>query len=337
MRDETRASFLAQAGWDTAACVPLAGDASSRRYFRLQDDRFGQAILMDADPAQGQNIGRFLKIARWFGEQGLSAPEILAADEIHGFAIVEDLGDALLSDMTTADPNTFDTLFGVATDVLAHLAGLAPPDFLSPIAPTYINLAASAWDWYAAGLGRAAQDGKDSALACLSDHLETLSALSNVVIHRDWHAGNLLWLPDRIGTRRIGILDFQDAVTGHVGYDLVSMTRDARRIVPEAVHQAGVAQFAAALNLDRAEFARDCAVLAVQRNLRILGIFARLSLRFSKHSYVDFIPILWQHLINDLASPGLEHLRAAILGSLPEPTSENLARLKALCGTAPTL
>ena len=335
-RKEALNQFLSQSGWEGATLTPIAGDASTRSYVRLSSVKHGRAILMDADPRIGQNIMRFAQLARWFTDQGLSAPRVFAVDPVAGFAVVEDLGDALFSNLLDRDASLTPMLFDLASDALVHLAQAAPPSHLKPIDPTYVDLAGAAWDWYALSVAGTV-NGKAEALATLQRQLDAISAPTAITIHRDWHAGNLLWLPDRKGIARVGILDFQDAVTGHAGYDLVSMTRDARRAVPPEIHTRMVRRFADAMRLDHEVFARDCAVLAVQRNLRILGIFARLCLRFSKVNYVDFIPILWRHLLNDLSHPALTSLRSAVLSSLPEPTPAILEYLKARCGTLPTL
>jgi N-acetylmuramate 1-kinase len=313
--------FLARAGWQSAHAVPLAGDASGRRYLRLTGD--DKAVLMVA-PAE--SLGSYLYVTAWLKANGFSAPEIHACDNALGLILMEDLGDALFTRLIAADPSREAELFVAATDTLVALARLSLPVNLPMMPPTYRDLAATAWEWW----GESEQGAE--ALDLLDTHLQELGP-ARTFIHRDWHAGNLLWLPDRTGIAQTGIIDFQDALIGHPGYDLVSMTRDARRLVPDTLHHVMVARFATATGLPLDRFARDCALLGIQRNLRVLGIFARLALRDGKPGYLYFAPIVWRHLMADLSMPGLEPLHQQIVQTLPEPDEAALNRLKARCPT----
>jgi len=158
-----------------------------------------------------------------------------------------------------------------------------------------------------------------------------------VLIQRDFHAENLLWLPNRTGVQRVGLLDFQDARTGHPAYDLVSLLKDARRDVPAKVERAMIARYVQNTNSDPRAFDAAYQLLGVQRNLRILGVFARLSLHFNKPHYVDLIPRTWAHLMQGLSHPALKKLRDQVLKDLPPPTPENLTVLKEKCASIPTL
>jgi aminoglycoside/choline kinase family phosphotransferase len=155
-------------------------------------------------------------------------------------------------------------------------------------------------------------------------------------VQRDYHAENLLWLPGRAGTARVGLLDFQGARSGHPGYDLISLLEDARRGVGEAARIAAVRRYLDTTGIEAASFEAALAALAAQRNLRILGGFARLSMHFAKPHYVDLIPRVWQHLQRDLSHPALAALTRAT-APLPPPDPAILQRLKDLCGTVPTL
>ena len=120
--------FLTQAGWGGATRVPLAGDASARRYFRLRTAG-GTAVLMDADPARGERVDRFLQVGRWLLAKGYSAPKILAEDAAQGFLLLEDLGDALVARLVADDPGLERPLYLATTDFLADLHRHPPPDF----------------------------------------------------------------------------------------------------------------------------------------------------------------------------------------------------------------
>ena len=124
------------------------------------------------------------------------------------------------------------------------------------------------------------------------------------MVLRDYHAENLLWLPDREGQARVGVIDFQDGLIGSPAYDLVSLLEDARRDVdPElAIAMIGHYVFNAEQRgeFNRDQFLADYAILALQRNAKILGIFARLASRDGKARYLDFLPRVEAHFHSDL-------------------------------------
>ena len=154
------------------------------------------------------------------------------------------------------------------------------------------------------------------------------------MILRDYHAENLLWLPDRKGLARVGLLDFQLAQMGQPGYDLVSLLQDARRDVPEMQEAAMISRFAALSGMSG--FEESYAVLGAQRALRILGVFSRLCLVAGKAQYVALIPRVWRQLWRNLAHPALAPLAEICTTLLPEPTLETLERIRAQCGSTRT-
>ncbi len=232
--------FIAATDWAGAAIAPLAGDASNRRYLRLTHPSTGtMAVLMDAPPERGEDVRPFMHIARYLTGLGLSAPQILAQDESRGFLILEDLGDALFARVIPVAPQMEDQLYAAATDVLIDLHRAPPPEGLKPYGPeTMTDMAALAFDWYLTGATGDNSPQRAEVLAALQRLLRQHAATTDVIVLRDYHAENLLWLPGRIGAARVGLLDFQDAMTGHRAYDLVSVLQDARRDVPQAVEAA---------------------------------------------------------------------------------------------------
>ncbi len=333
-------AFLAAAGWGAAGRRALAGDASPRRYERLTDAAGRSAVLMDADPASGEDVRPFLAIARHLAALGLSAPRVLAEDAAAGFLLLEDLGDDLFARLAARAPGREGELYAAAIDVLAVLHRHPPPPGLAAYDPaTMGDLAGLAVAWYAVGARGAAPGSAEAGRAALADcvtaTLKALAPEAPVLVLRDYHAENLLWLPDRQGPARVGLLDFQDARAGHPAYDLVSLVEDARRDVPAALAADLRARYAAATGQDATPFAAACAALAAQRNLRILGVFARLSMHFGKPGYVGLIPRVWRHLAADLAHPALAPLAALVRRLLPEPDPAALARIVARCGSLP--
>lgn len=326
--DMASRAFLAEAGWDRAASVPLAGDASARSFLRLTRADGSRAVLMRA-PADG-STERFAALADHFRGHGLSAPAILAADLLGGRLLLEDLGDASLARCSAADPAAEPLVYAAAVDLLAALRGAPPPAWLPAPGPTALAaMTEPAATWYrGAGI---VDDGPAESLAeALRAPLDAVVARqAPVIAHRDFHAENLMWLPARRGVARIGLLDFQDAIAAPPAYDLASLIRDARRDLAPGLADALAERYAAASATAPADLAHDLAVLSAQRNLRILGIFARLSLRDGKPRYVGLIPRVWRHLQADLAHPALAALRRRVAALLPAPDPAHLRRLAA--------
>ncbi|SIO49574.1 hypothetical protein SAMN05444722_2693 [Rhodovulum sp. ES.010] len=335
-RSAEKAAFLARAGWQDAARAPLAGDASNRRYERLRGGPEGTgAVLMDAPPDTGEDVRPFVGIARHLAGLGLSAPGILAEDTARGFLLIEDLGDALFARVVAADPACEEDLYAAAVDLLVDLHRAAPPARLDPYdAATMAPLAGLAFDWYARALDAPVKDAEATRLLAAFQHrLEEV--VPSVLILRDYHAENLIWLPERTGTARVGLLDFQDARIGHPAYDLVSLLEDARRDVPEPLQTRIKARYVQASGADPAAFDRAYALLGAQRNLRILGVFARLCLRDGKPGYLPLLPRVWGHLMRDLAHPALADIRDSCLALLPPPDPAQFDRIARRCHPTP--
>ncbi len=334
-RGQRRAALLSRAGWSAARAEALAGDASARRYERLHHPESGAtAVLMDAPVQAGEDVRPFARIARHLHGLGLSAPQVLAEDAPGGYLLLEDLGDALFARLLEAHPVQERALYTAATDLLValHRAPL-PPGIAEYDPPLMGELAALALDWYAPDPVPHAE--REAFVRQIAQLCAEHTARRDVLILRDYHAENLIWLPGRAGVARVGLLDFQDAMAGHPAYDLVSLLQDARRDVAAGTEAEMLAHYAAVTGIDRAGFATAYAVLGMQRNLRILGVFARLCLRDGKPRYLDYLPRVWAYLRRDLAHPALAPLRARIDALLPAPDPALLQELRRRCPTAP--
>lgn len=332
------AAFLAEAGWAGAAVEPLAGDASPRRYFRLRRPDGTPAVLMDAPAARGEDIGPFLALTRWLRAEGFSAPEPLHADPAAGLLLLEDLGDALYARVASASPAEEPALYARAVDLLAALAARPAParagaaHAVAPYdRPTLLREARLATDWYLAGATGAAPppDLLAEFEALLAAACAPVEGTTACLVLRDYHALNLIWLPDRPGLAAVGLLDYQDALRGHPAYDLVSLLEDARRDLAPGLAEAMLARHLAATGAEPEAFRTAFAALGAQRNLKIIGIFARLRLRDGKPQYLRLIPRVWGHLAADLAHPALAPLAAFVRRHLPPPGPAVLARLAA--------
>ena len=326
-RSAQMTAFLTRCGWDHARSDHLAGDASARQYLRLATPS-GTAILMDADPARGERVERFIAVGEWLLSHGHSAPRILASDPERGFVLLEDLGDDLFARLTAADATREKELYLAATDLVIDLQRHRPPDFLAPGgAQELAALTKVIPDWYLPGIGEPPIAAALQIEPLIAELFTSLGGSTSVVSLRDFHAENLLWLPDRRGTARVGLLDFQDAFVTDPAYDLVSLFQDARRDVSKDVEAACLKHFLARTGRTEASFLPLYALLGAQRALRIIGIFARLSMASGKTRYLEFLPRVWGYLDRSLAHPALAQLAIAIEDGLPRPTPERLERI----------
>jgi aminoglycoside/choline kinase family phosphotransferase len=303
-REAEIARFLERHGWGQAERGLLAGDASFRRYDRLH--RNGEAaVLMDAPPPH-EDVRPFVHVARYLKDLGLAAPQVLAEDDAAGLLLLEDLGDDLFSRVLREGRAGEDELYAAAIDVLIALHGAETRIDL----PAYdddlmVEMALLLVDWFAplAGIELPAHARNDFA-RLWRELLPHAHIGPDLVILRDYHADNLIWLPEREGLERVGLLDFQDAMTGPRTYDLVSLLEDARRdVAPKTVAMAFDRYLAAFPDLDAEAFRRTYAVAGAQRNCRIIGVFCRLLTRDGKPGYQDLLPRVWGHLAHDLEHP----------------------------------
>ncbi|MEM9009763.1 MAG: phosphotransferase [Pseudomonadota bacterium] len=330
-RTAAREAFVASAGWDGARHLPLDGDASMRRYIRLIGPKDRRAMLMDAPPELGEDTRPFLAVTELLHAAGLSAPQVLAADPVQGFLLLEDLGDALYVREATT-PARERLLYEAAVDVLAQLHRNPPAgqQRLGPYdAATYATEAALFVEWYVAG-GRPEPPSADLRAEYLGHIAEATAKLApSVLVLRDYHAENLLWLAERRGLARVGLLDYQDALIGHPAYDLVSLLEDARRDTTPELREAMQRHYLETTGAASEPFLAAYAALGAQRNLKILGIFARLARRDGKRAYLAHLPRVWQHLMRDLEHPELTALRAFVARWAPIPDAALCARLEA--------
>ena len=295
-------AFLDRAGWGGANILPLAGDASFRRYFRVAGDGpkgVRRAVLMDAPPDL-EDSRPFLAVARHLDAMGFRAPRILAEDLGLGLFLLEDFGDARMRETIEADPAAETPIYQQATDLLIDLHA-TPPAAIPPYDMAVYQREAGLFpEWYMPAVG--ATGDTDAYRAAWDEALAPIAHDRSATVLRDYHAENIMLLDDGM----LGLLDFQDALAGHPLYDLVSLLQDARRDVPEAVEAAMIARYAARRPFDDAAYA----LLGAQRNAKILGIFTRLWKRDGKPRYLAFQPRMWSYLERDLAHPALAPVKA---------------------------
>ncbi len=297
------AAFLDAAGWGGFVPVPLAADASFRRYYRVGGNG-RSAVLMDAPPPQ-EDVGPYVAVAALLRDLGLSAPEVLAQDREEGFLLLEDFGDDTYTRLLERGADE-PSLYALAVDTLVALQRAAELHGIRELPPydteRLLAEAALLVDWYRP----LAPELREEYLGLWRELLPSAAVSPPTLVLRDYHVDNLMLLPDRPGVRGCGLLDFQDAVTGPPSYDLVSLLEDARRDVSAPLREAMTERYlAASPTLDRSAFLRSAAILSAQRNCKILGIFTRLWKRDGKPQYLAHIPRVWRLLEEDLQHPVL--------------------------------
>jgi N-acetylmuramate 1-kinase len=342
--------FLTEAGYADANRQRMAGDASTRSYARLIGDD-GAVILMNSPrradgPAVydgksysaavhlAENVKPFVAIAGGLRERGLSAPSIHHADLDTGFLITEDFGSAGF--VEGDPPRPIMERYQAATDLLAALHR-EPLPFIVPLVPdsTYaiptfdtdalMVEAGLMLEWYLPDHGAEPVDELRAEFVTMwRDLLGRPAAAPRTWVMRDFHSPNLIWLDERSGLAKVGIIDFQDAVLGPAAYDLVSLLQDARIDVPEQIELALLARYIKARRasddaFDAAGFAELYAIMSAQRNTRLLGTFARLNRRDGKPQYLRHQPRIWTYLNRSLAHPLLAHVRAWYSAHVPPP------------------
>lgn len=303
-------AFLAAHGWGGAEVVPLAGDASFRRYFRALDAG-RSAVLMDSPPKL-EDQRPFVELARWLTERGFRAPAILAEDAAEGLVLLEDFGDARLRETVDAAPESELRLYGDAVDVLIRLRDHPAAPVPAYDRSVYLREVMLLPEWYCPAIGLEVDvPGYRAAWEAV---LDTVDGGEAVTVLRDYHAENLMLIEGEAET--LGLLDFQDALAGHPAYDLVSLLQDARRDVSQALEEAMLDRYCRTTGVGE-DFLDAYHVLGAQRNAKIVGIFARLWQRDGKPRYAALCPRVWRYLERDLAQPVLAPVAAWFDANIP--------------------
>ncbi len=341
-------ALLAGVGFTNPDRKPMPADASTRRYERLRQEN-ARAILMiaprqpDGPPVRlgksysqlvhlAESVHAFVGIANGLRAQGFSAPQVYAGDLDEGLLLIEDFGREGVIDENGPIIPRYET----AIDCLAALHARVLPDHVPVIGDmlhaiarydreALIIEAELLLDWYFPAIMRRTPPASvrlgysDAWIAALQPVL----AGERSWTLRDFFSANLMWLPERSGIQRIGLIDFQDCVIGHPAYDLVSLLQDARLDIPEALEFKLLARYLQARReanpaFDVTDFARAYAVLGAQRASKVLGIFVRLDRRDGKSGYLKHLPRVERALRRCLAHPELAALAAWYDKHLPE-------------------
>ncbi len=309
-------NFLEQAGWGGAEIAALPGDASFRRYFRINLNG-KSAMLMDAPPPN-EDPEPYLRAAKWLDANNLRAPYIYAEDAARGLVLIEDFGEVRMREYLDQWPGDERGIYTTAVDTLVELHRLPSGPFLDYSMAEYKREAKLFTEWYCPAQGLTVDE---PGYVCAWE--QTLGELlprqrDGVCVLRDYHAENIMLLGS---LEKQGLLDFQDALAGHKAYDLVSLLQDARRDVSPQL-EAEMFDYYVRKTGEGAEFLGDYARLGAQRNAKIVGIFVRLSKRDGKPRYLDYIPRVWALLERDLTHPALAPVAAWFKANIPQHLRE---------------
>ncbi|MCI0734329.1 MAG: phosphotransferase [Methylococcaceae bacterium] len=306
---------------------PASSDASFRRYFRLT---LGERTLIAMDAPPGvESIDRFIRVCRLFHQAGVCVPEILDFNEEQGFMLLGDLGSA--SYLARLDRETAPELYRDAMDVLRvfkhkldiETCGL--PDYGRDLLERELGLFE---EWFLrAKLRFDLSDAELTMLGQVKDFLiGAVLEQPKIVVHRDFHSRNLMVLEEH----NPGVLDFQDAVTGPLTYDLVSLLRDCYIAWPQAVIDRWVADYFSSLNLhgiDFEQFYRWFDLTGLQRHMKAVGIFSRLDIRDGKAGYLADIPRTLDYIHAVTARyPELSSFHQFLATSVAEPMAGPIFR-----------
>ena len=317
--------LAATLGKEEFALAPASSDASFRRYFRISLADGPALIAMDAPPDK-EDCRPFVRIAGLFGEAGVLVPKVHAQDIEQGFLLLSDLGTRTYLDVL--DENSADRLYRDAIAALVAIQRASRPDVLPPYDRTLLTRELALFpDWYVEQQLEAPLSPADTEIlrGAFERIIENNLAQPRVYVHRDYHSRNLM-----ASDPGPGILDFQDAVDGPITYDLVSLLRDAyiawdeERVIDWAVHYwESARREGLPVRRDFGDFYRDFEWMGVQRQIKVVGIFARLACRDGKRGYLDDQPRVIAYLrraceryreLNPLARL-LERLESATAGT----------------------
>ncbi len=310
--------FLSSQNLKNDTLTFLAGDASFRTYYRIQDKNDKSLVLMDAPPPEDPHP--FIEISNFLQSNGFSAPRIIAKDFEKGFVLLEDFGDKTYTKiLNNSNPlelkSKQEQLYFLAVDTLVelHKKVTIKPSFLKEYTPeVHLREASLLMEWAYPALW-----GKQVDQSLMRDYHQLWAPLLTQATHsgpqsivlRDYHVDNLILLADRTGIAQCGLLDFQDALWGSVTYDLVSLLEDARRDIPHDLIDACWDRYALGLpDIDIKSLRHQALILSAARHAKIIGIFTRLAARDNKPHYLEHIPRVWRLLQTCLTDPALSDL-----------------------------
>ena len=310
--------FLKSNKIETKNLIPIKNDASFRKYFRVD-----KKILMDADPNLGEDVSSFININHLLTDFRLNVPEIYSIDKENGFLLLEDLGENIFSKILNSENE--EQLYKQAIEVLAeiykkNLEEFSNFSFLEKYSIEKLQDESQLFiEWYLKKYLDIDITDTD-----IQDFKEIISTIFNALntnfeklVLRDYHVDNLILQNSKSGLKKVGILDFQDAVIGSSSYDLISIVEDVRRPISNDLKNKLIKYFIDLTGYEVNQLEKELAFYSVQRNLKILGIFSRLNLRDNKPRYMLYNDNAWKYIESNLDNPTMINLKIWLRKILP--------------------
>ena len=309
-------------------CAPtekITSDASNRKYLRLTKGN-KTVILMDSNPKKNEPVNNFIYFTNFLRKHHFSAPKIYDSDIPNGLLLLEDLGARNFADILKVKPKVETNIYREAVNQLIMIQSKDTPKQAKPYSTEIlIEEALLFTEWYLGETNSSRLSTQFTSL--LTPLLKKIDQTKPTLVLRDFHAENLIWMNSRKNFKRVGLLDYQDALIGHPAYDIASLLKDARRDVSIEVRDIMTNHYLEKTKHNKDLFLRDYSILSAQRNLKIIGIFSRLSIRDKKKNYVKLIPRVWKNLENDFMHPDLKNLSKFINAVAPYPNVKILKNL----------
>lgn len=321
LREALRKQFINSLGLQGCRVEALRQDASVRNFFRVHKHDGDTAILMEARPPL-EDTRAFELMQKKLQDMDLTVPEIYGTDHPHGLVLMEDFGDIRYFELVTGGNADLHKLYSLATDVLVHKAKADPKlalehsvaysdeywlfrieQFLIHYMPQVMKRTVS-------------EDARAEFLGLYKQALDGAHKFNNVLLHGDYGAQNLYYLPERSGIHAVGLIDFQDMtdargnMMGSPAFDLSFMLQDVRVTLPSALEQEMKKRFIDSLGIkDVFEFEYEYATIGAAQATKCLGLFARLAYVNNRPEYAQFIPICWKNLHTNLQHPTLKGIK----------------------------
>ncbi len=322
---EQASNFLKKNDYDKFTIKKIAGDASFRSYYRITFDN--QSLILMFAPPSHEDIKPFIKVDKFLRDNEFLAPEILAIDEQHGFLLLQDFGDVSYAKFLQKNPENEIKIYKMAVDELLKLHQINFKGYHN-LVPQYNNFVLYREvqlfiDWYLKLYDKKITlDLKKKFKSLWFEQFDQLND-QNYFVLRDYHADNLMLVEEKktrllhkdiddksknelatnlTSSLKVGLLDFQDALIGSRAYDLASLLEDARRDVSKKTVNEILDYYLQKSSHNQESLLTDYEILSLQRNIKILGIFARLALRDNKKQYLELLPRVLDHVKNRLNS-----------------------------------
>ena len=305
-RDLKLHRFVINCGFKKEDIISIKNDASFRKYYRIKNKNL---IVMDAPPEKGESVERFKTVADIIHAFNLSAPQIISFDTKHGFMLLEDFGQTSFSHILNKDNES--ELYKKAIEVLIEInrQSKSKEKQLSKLKSYSIDLLVNESllfiDWYLEKREGVliSSDQKKEFIHILNDFYKNIKPQSSTLVLRDYHVDNLFYLSNQKSLKQVGLIDFQDAVIGSSIYDLVSLLEDVRRPLKTDLQNELLEFYIKGINIKVQDVEREIKFFSIQRNLKILGIFYRLSIRDKKDSYLKYLPNAVKFIRKNLQDP----------------------------------